>query len=99
MEDVNDVFLEHKKYLDDLWPETGERLRKDEILDIIDGMKSRLAQRAHHNLNRSDNAFEAAARRATGTEKKVDEDTKEKHYETRAERISRIKKMNGEGGE
>jgi hypothetical protein len=100
IEDVNNTFVEHKGYLDKLWPEGGERLRKDEVLDIIDGIKARLHQKATNNLNRTSNAFEAAARRATNSEEKLEDDYEkpkaEKEYESMKDRINRIKNMNRE---
>lgn len=100
VDDVRNTFLEHKGYLDKLWPEGGERLRKDEVLDIIDGIKARLEQKATNNLNKTNNAFEAAARRATNSEEKIeyeeDRPKQDKEYETVKDRINRIKNMNRE---
>jgi len=100
VDDVRNTFTEHKGYLDKLWPDGGERLRKDEVLDIIDGIKARLEQKANNNLNRTNNAFEAAARRATNSEKTIEEEyekpQQEKEYESIKDRINRIKTMNRE---
>lgn len=99
LEDVNNAFTEHKSYLDTLWPEGGERLRKDEVLDVIDGIKARLHQKGHDNLNRTGNAFEASARRATNSEEKFKESEDrepEKQHESIKDRINRIKNMNKE---
>ena len=100
VEDIRNTFIEHKGYLDKLWPDGGERLRKDEVLDIIDGIKARLEQKGTNNLNRTNNAFEAAARRSTNSEKTIEEEEikpqTEKEYESIKDRINRIKTMNRE---
>lgn len=67
VQDVHNAIAEHMKALDELWPD-DDRFgpRKVHIVELIDGIKLRLTQRAEANLNRYVSPFEKAASKLMG---------------------------------
>lgn len=71
-EDVHNVVSEHLNKLDQLWPDSDlHGPRKVHIVELIDAMKLRLYQIAEKNANKYESPFEIAARKITGTNKRV----------------------------
>lgn len=69
VQDVYNAFAEHMTKLDQLWPDgdpTGPR--KIHIVELMDAIKLRLAERARKNLEKYESPFERAAKKITGTQ-------------------------------
>ncbi len=66
MRDVYGVISEHMTKLDDLYPEPDSRPRKVHVIELLDAIKLRLAQRAEKNADRYQSPFEKAASKITG---------------------------------
>jgi hypothetical protein len=64
--DVYNVIAEHMIALDTLWPDGEAPPRKVHVVELIDGIKLKLAAMAEKNANRYESPFESAARRVTG---------------------------------
>jgi len=65
--DIYNAFAEHLTKLDELWPDSEKwGPPKVCIVELLDGIKFRLIQKAEDNATREVTAFERAARKITG---------------------------------
>lgn len=69
VDDVYKVVSEHMIALDELWPENEAPPRKVHIVELIDGIKLKLAQIAAKNADRYESPFEKSAKKIMGTDK------------------------------
>jgi hypothetical protein len=73
IQDVYNVVSEHMNALDHLWPDSEPHgPRKVHIVEIIDGIKLKLVQRAEKNASKYESPFEKAAKKITGTTAKFE---------------------------
>ncbi len=66
IKDVYGVISEAMSKVDELYPEIDARPRKVHVIELLDGIKLRLAQRAEKNADRYQSPFEKAAAKITG---------------------------------
>lgn len=76
VDDVYRVVQQHLAALDKEWPDnepvgSGAIPTKKQVVELIEGIKLRLAQTAEDNLNRHDSPFERAAKKIMGTPAKA----------------------------
>ncbi len=72
VQDVYNVVTEHLNALDTLWPDSEQfGPRKIHIVELIDGIKLKLAAKAEKNATKYESPFEKAARKITGTTRDV----------------------------
>jgi hypothetical protein len=68
VQDIHNAVREHLCALDELWPDAEPfgKPRKVQVVELIDGIKLRLIQRADANMNRYISPFEKAAGKLLG---------------------------------
>lgn len=81
VQDVYNVLAEHMAALDDLWPDGECAPRKVNIVELLDGIKLRLMQRAEKNATQYESPFKKAAKKITGSTTDVTRPKQEKPVE------------------